>query len=86
MNPENRKAPNLSTLKRQNGAISRAVKRQEKVLMALAEQRVLLTQLQDLRDFNAGRIDGKPEDYSPKLKAEAERRRKLEDERLGPRY
>lgn len=83
MNPENRKAPKLSTLKRQNAMLKRAIKRQESVCMLKAEQRNLVTRLQDLTDFNAERISGKPEDFVQKLKDQAEKARREEQDRRG---
>lgn len=81
MNPENRKAPRLSTLKRKVRSLNRAVKVQQAICFMMAEQKDLETQLQDLKDFNAKRIDGKPEDYSPKLKLAAEKRQAEEERR-----
>lgn len=65
MRPEDRQAPKLSNLKRNNAALKRAIAHQLKVGLAKAEQAKLLTQLQDLTDLNAGRIDGKIEDFMP---------------------
>lgn len=77
MMPEDRKGPQLSDVKRSSAALKRAIAHQEKILLAVVEYNGLVTKLQDLRDFNAGRINGKPEDFSPKLqtaKAAAEKR------------
>lgn len=82
MNPEDRKAPSLSSLKRTNAAIKRAVRRAQTVCTLIAEQKDLITQLQDLTDFNAGRINGKPEDFVPKLAKIAEQKqREIERQR-----
>lgn len=70
MLPEDRKAPKLSSLKRSNAALKRAVAHQEKILFAMAERKELITKLQDLIDFNAGRIHGSPEEFSPKFAAQ----------------
>ncbi len=63
MRPEDRQAPKLSNLKRSNSALKRAIAHQIKVGLAKAENAKLVTQLQDLTDLNAGRIDGKIEDF-----------------------
>ena len=83
MNPEDRKAPKLSDLKRQNAAIKRMIKRQESVCILKAEQKTLITRLQDLTDFNADRIGGKPEDFVEKLQLEKQKREDDDRNRRG---
>ncbi len=65
MRPEDRKAPKLSSVKRTNAALKRAIAHQIKVALAKEEYNKLVTRLQDLTDLNAGRIDGKIEDFLP---------------------
>lgn len=66
MRPEDRQAPKLSSVKRTNAALKRAIAHQIKVGLAKAEYNRLVQQLQDLTDLNAGRIDGKIEDFMPR--------------------
>jgi hypothetical protein len=83
MNPENRKAPKLSIVRRQNATLMRAIKKQEKLCIAKAKQKEMITRLQDLMDFNADRIGGKPEDFVEKLQKEKFQRDEAERLRRG---
>lgn len=67
MLPENRKGPRLSDVKRANAALKRQIRKQEAVVLAVAYNKLLTDQLQDLKDFNAHRIDGPIETFVPKL-------------------
>ena len=66
MRPEDRQAPKLSYLKRANRALKRRIAHQIKVAVAKEELAKLQTQLQDLTDLNAGRIDGHLTDFLPR--------------------
>lgn len=83
MNPENRKSPKLSIVRRQNATLMRAIKKQERICIAKAKQKEMVTRLQDLLDFNAERINGSPEDFVEKLKQEKFKREAAERDRRG---
>lgn len=58
----------VSQIRRHNAVLRRAIKREEKILMLQVEAKNLASRLTDLTDFNSNRIDGKPEDFIPKLR------------------
>jgi len=53
----------LSQLKREANVLKRAIRNQQRIVLANVERASLLTKLQDLKDFNEGRINGSPYDF-----------------------
>lgn len=62
--------PTLSEIRRNAKVLRRAIKYQEKLIMAKEKLAKLANDLQDLRDFNEGRIDSLG-DKHPKYKGPA---------------
>jgi hypothetical protein len=53
----------LSQIKREAAVLKRAIRNQQRIVLANVERASLLVKLQDLKDFNEGRIDGSPHDF-----------------------
>jgi hypothetical protein len=53
----------LSQLKREAAVLKRAIRNQQRIVLANVERANLLMKLDDLRRFNAGEIDGNPYDF-----------------------
>lgn len=58
-----KKKKTLSQFKREAAVLKRAIRNQQRIVLANVEHASLMTKLNDLNDFNEGRIDGNPYDF-----------------------